>query len=283
MSDQPDDARITTIQGQPVPSIGLGTWQLRGDSCRESVADALSIGYRHLDTAQMYENEAEVAAGIADAGVDRDEIFLTTKLQLESLAADRVEPATDESLKRLDTDYVDLLLVHWPTDDVEWPATFEAMARVQEAGKARHLGVSNFTPEQVERAADSGITVFCNQVEYHPLLAQPHICRQAQEMDYLLTAYSPVARGKVDGEITLKRIAAAHEKTPAQIALRWLIEQTNVVAIPKAASPEHRRANIDIFDFTLTEDEHEQIHQIDRGQRLVDPDFAPDWQRPANS
>ncbi len=265
-----------TIQGEEVPALGLGTWKLDGEACRRGVAEALEMGYRHIDTAQVYENEAEVGQGLQDAaGVDRDDVFLVTKIWPENLAPGNVRASAEESLKKLGTDYVDLLHVHWPAGAFEMEGTMEAMSALREAGKARHLGVSNFTPELVEEAL-SHAPLFAVQVEYHPFLSQHALARTAREHDLLLTAYSPLARGKVLDDDLLQAIGDAHGKTAAQVALRWLVQQNKVAAIPKASSTEHRRSNFDLFDFALSDEEMQGIFDLARGERIIHPDdLAP--------
>ena len=266
-----------TVNGDDVPALGLGTWQISGPACRRAVRDALAVGYRHIDTAQAYGNEAEVGSGIADADIDRDEVFLTTKVWHRNLAHDAVLRTTDESLQKLGTDYVDLLLIHWPVDDVPLRETLDAMMELRDRGKARHIGVSNFTPSLLERAIDHA-PIACNQVEYHPYLGQGSLLKIARTHDLMLTAYSPLARGRVTSDPTLTAIADDHDKTAAQVALRWLVQQDRVSTIPKAASHDHRVANFDIFDFELSDDEMEKVNALERGQRVIDPGFAPDWE-----
>jgi 2,5-diketo-D-gluconate reductase B len=251
------------IKGEKVPSLGLGTWRLFGEECVKAVERALALGYRHIDTAQMYANEGEVGRGIQNSGVDRGEIFLVTKVRTSSFSHDDVSRSTHESLKKLRTDRVDLLLMHWPNPSVPLEETLGAMTELQEEGRVKHVGVSNFPPSMVEEAARHA-NVFCNQVEYHPYRAQDELLEQAKEMDYLLTAYSPVAKGRVSNDAALKEIGEAHGKTPAQVALRWLIQQEKVVAIPKAASEDHLRSNFDVFDFELSDEEMERVFALRR-------------------
>lgn len=263
-----------TVQGVEVPALGLGTWQLTGDDCERGVAHALSVGYRHIDTAQMYGNEAQVGAGLAGSSVDRDEVFLTTKIDNRNHAPDAVRSSTEESLRKLGTDHVDLLLIHWPVGDVPIEDTLDAMVGLVDAGEVRHVGVSNFTPEQVERAvAHAGI--FANQVEFHPFLGQDALRDLAVAHDHMLTAYSPLARGDVFDDETLTEVARAHGADPAQVALRWLLSLDHVAAIPKATSADHIESNYAAQDITLTDDEIARISGLARGQRLVDPPFAP--------
>lgn len=252
-----------TIKGEKVPSLGLGTWRLSGKQCTRAVKSALSIGYRHVDTAQMYRNEGEVGRGIKDFGVDREEVFLVTKVWPSDFSHDDLIRSTQESLKKLDTDYVDLLLMHWPSESVPLEEPLGAMRELQEKGSVRHVGVSNFPAWMVEEAAKHA-AIFCNQVEYHPYRPQDKLLEQAREMDYLLTAYTPLARGAILENRTLRRIGEPYGKTPAQVALRWLIQQEKVAAIPKATSEEHLRGNLDLFDFELGDEEMGRISSLAR-------------------
>lgn len=264
------------IQGRDVPALGFGTYRLTGRACREGVGDALSLGYRHIDTAQSYGNEEEVGAALEASRVAREDVFLTTKVWLDNLSSDRVRASTEESLRKLRTDYVDLLLIHWPSEDVALEESLDAMTALQEEGRTSAIGVSNFTADLLRRALKH-TSIFCNQVEYHPFLKQQDVLDLAREHDFLLTAYSPIARGAVRKEPALQKIAATHGKSPEQVALRWLIQQDRVAAIPKAASGDHRRQNFAIFDFELSDEEMQLIFLLERESRIVDPSWAPDW------
>lgn len=264
------------IQGVEVPVLGLGTWQLEGADCTEAVEHALSLGYRHIDTAQGYDNEEFVGEGLQRGGVPRDEIFLVTKVKPDNFRRDRVLASTRESLTKLQTDYVDLLLLHWPNPDVPLEETLGALLELRDAGAVRHIGVSNF-PSKLVNEAQQVASIFANQVEYHPYLGQRTLLEQARAQDYMLTAYSPVARGKVLDDALLQEIGAAHGKNPAQVTLRWLVQQDHVVAIPKAASEKNRVGNIDIFDFELSDEEMARIFALERGERMVAPDDGPAW------
>ncbi len=252
-----------TIKGEKVPSLGLGTWRLTGEACARAVERALALGYRHIDTAQMYGNEAEVGRGIRNSDVDRQDIFLVTKVWPSDFSHENVIRTTHESLRKLHTDYVDLLLMHWPNPGVPLEETLGAMTELRQEGSVRHVGASNFPPWMVEEAAQHA-PIFCNQVEYHTYKAQDKLLKQAREMDYLLTAYRPVARGAVLNDATLKEIGEAHGKAPAQVALRWLIQQDHVAAIPKATSEDHLKSNLDVFDFELSDEEMERIFELRR-------------------
>ncbi|HEX7969519.1 MAG TPA: aldo/keto reductase, partial [Stellaceae bacterium] len=214
------------IKGARVPAIGLGTWQLSGRGCEEAVRQALDLGYRHIDTAQMYGNEAEVGRAIRASGLGRDQIFLTTKLAPGNLAAGAVRRTAEESLRRLGTDHVDLLLIHWPTGEAPLGETLGAMADLRAAGKTRHIGVSNFNVQLLKEAMETyGADLLCNQVEYHPYLSQRAVLAAVRRYGMMLTAYTPLARGRVARDPTLAAIGRKHDKSPAQVALRWLLDQ----------------------------------------------------------
>lgn len=264
------------IHGTRVPALGFGTFRMSGEECRRSVADALAIGYRHIDTAQAYDNEEQVGAALADSAVTRDQIFLVTKVRPGNFRRDAAQASTRDSLRRLRTDYVDLLLLHWPNDDVPLEETLTALRELQEQGAVRNLGVSNF-PSALVREATQHARIFANQVEYHPFLSQKTLIELAHELDYLLTAYSPIARGAVSKDETLEAIGREHGKTPVQVTLRWLIQQERVAAIPKASTGEHRHSNFEVFDFELSEEEMSRIGTLARGERLVSPEGAPAW------
>lgn len=266
-----------TVQGVTIPKLGLGTWQVTGDDCVVAVRDALELGYRHLDTARLYGNEAQVGQGLHDSGLNRDEVFLTTKLSHEALDAVGVHDQIEQSLRALRTEYVDLLLIHWPSpDSVPLKETLDAMGQAREAGRARQIGVSNFPSDLLGEALDAA-PVICDQVEYHPYLGQPRVLQVARERDVLVTAYSPLAQGAVLRDPVITEIAAAHERSAAQIVLRWLLDQPHVAAVPKAATHEHRAANLEVFDFELTDDERAAIADRERGLRTIDPPWAPAW------
>lgn len=266
------------IDNQKIPAVGLGTWQMKGKECTKAVEMALNSGYRHIDTAQVYENEEEVGRGIENSKIDRDEIWLTTKVWRDNLNQENLKESVEESLRKLKTDYVDLLLIHWPFPEMDLEEVLNEMAEVVEEGKARNIGVSNFNSSQMEKAVElSDIPILTNQVEYHPFLDQSEVIKKSRELDMMLTAYSPLARGDVMGNDTLKRLADKYDKSEAQVSLRWLIQQKNVSAIPKASSRDHIQQNLEIFDFKLSEKEMEQISNLKENDRKIDPSFAPEW------
>jgi 2,5-diketo-D-gluconate reductase B len=271
-----------TVQGTEVPKLGYGTWQVTGRDAEEGVEDALRLGYRHVDTARAYENEDEVGRGIKASGVDRDEIFLTTKIWTEEFRHDDLIAAAEDSLRRLQVDHLDLLLLHWPNPDVPLAETLGAMVELRDRGLIGNLGVSNFTTALVEEALQHA-PVFANQVEYHPYLGQDPLVRQAGEHDLLLEAYSPFAHGHLHDDPVLTEIGEQHGRTAGQVALRWLLDHENVCTLPKASSHERRAQNLDVFDFELTDDERSRIASLERGQRTADPPWAPDWDAPSRA
>ncbi|HSF19971.1 MAG TPA: aldo/keto reductase [Vicinamibacteria bacterium] len=258
-----------------MPLLGLGTWDLRGAECVRAVAEALELGYRHIDTARMYENEREVGRGIRDSPVERDAIFVTTKLWRDSLTRAAVPRSVEESLRRLATDYVDLLLIHWPNDDVPLAETIEAMDALREEGKTRAIGVSNF-PEALWKQALELAPVRVNQIEYHPFLDQTALLSFARERSLRLTAYRPIAKGQVARNPTILETARTYERTPVQVTLRWLVQQ-GVAVIPKAARRTHLAENLGIFDFELSGEAMAAIDALRAGRRYVSPGWAPAW------
>ena len=266
------------IKGALVPALGLGTWQMGGRQCVDSVRQALALGYRHIDTAQMYGNESEVGRAIRDSLVPRGEIFLTTKIAPGHYAAAKARRSTEESLKRLGVDAVDLLLIHWPTGEVPIGETLAAMARLREEDKTRFIGVSNFHVALLDEAVKKhGADLLCNQVEYHPFLSQRRVSVALKRHGMMLTAYTPLGRGLVQRDKVLAEIARGYGKSPAQLALRWLIDQENVAAIPKASSAAHAAANIDIFDFEIAPADRAAIDALRGNHRVVDPGWGPEW------
>jgi len=264
--------------GARIPTIGLGTWELRGRTCARLVEQAIRLGYRHIDTAQMYDNEREVGEGLRASGVNRDEVFVTTKVWTTHFAPNDLERSVKESLKQLRLAQVDLVLLHWPNPRVSLAETLGALANVRRLGMARHIGVSNFTVALIEQAvALCPEPLVCDQVEYHPYLDQAKVLDACRRHDMALVAYSPVAKGRIKNDDTLKRIGATYGKTAAQISLRWLVQQ-NVAAIPRTARIERLSENIDIFDFVLTDGEMAEIAAMGNPKgRLTDFGFAPKW------
>src|SRR5215210_1713920 len=268
--------RALEIQGTTVPKLGFGTWQIEGPACQEAVEDALAIGYRHIDTARAYDNEREVGRGLQAGGIPRAELFLTTKIWREEYAPDDLRRAAADSLQNLQVDRIDLLLLHWPNPDHPLEETLGALTGLRDDGQILHFGVSNF-PAGLLREALALAPVFADQVEFHPFLGQDALLELALEKDFMVTAYSPLARGKVPEDPTLNEIGQAHGKTAGQVALRWLLDQPQVCAIPKASSHERRVENFEVFDFSLSDEERARIDALPKGQREISPSFAPDW------
>src|SRR4051794_33250267 len=242
--------QFVEANGARIPAIGLGTWELRGRTCARLVEQALKLGYRHIDTAQVYENKREVGEGLRSSRVKRDELFVTTKVWTTHFAPNDLERSTKDSLTKLRISEIDLLLLHWPNPQVPLNETLGALARVKKAGLARHIGVSNFTVALIEEAvAACPEPLVCDQVEYPPYLDQARVKAACARHGMALVAYSPVAKGRVKNDETLARIGRAHGKTPAQVCLRWLVQQ-NVAAIPRTSRIERLSENIDVFDFT---------------------------------
>ncbi len=270
--------QFVEANGARIPSIGLGTWELRGRTCARIVEQAAKLGYRHFDTAQIYENEREVGEGVRASGIKRDELFVTTKVWTTHFAPNELERSARESLVKLRMPYVDLLLLHWPNPHVPLPETLGALARVKQAGLARHIGVSNFTVALIEEAvAACPEPLVCDQVEFHPYLDQAKVKEACAAHQMALVAYSPVAKGRIKNDRTLARIAERYGKSAAQVCLRWLVQQ-KVCAIPRTSRIERLSENIDIFDFALGDDEMASIASLASPKgRFTDYGFAPKW------
>ncbi|WP_200343162.1 aldo/keto reductase [Rhodovibrio sodomensis] len=278
MTATTDQQAMITSYGVRVPALGFGTFSLEGEACRDMVKAALSIGYRHVDTAKMYGNEEAVGAGIRESEVPRDQVFLTSKVWMDQLHYDDLTAATNDSLAKLDTDVLDLLLIHWPNDRVPLSESLRALEDLQRAGKVRYVGVSNFTVALMQDAVEkNGADIVCNQVEYHPFLNQQPVLREARRLGLFLTAYCPLAKGRAPADPVLQAIGEKHGKTAAQVALRWLIQHGDVAAIPKASSLAHAEANFDVFDFELDRGDLAQIAELPGGTRIIDPSWAPHW------
>lgn len=262
-----------------MPALGFGTWALNGDECKRAVREALDVGYRHIDTAEMYGNEEEVGYAIQRSAVTRDQVFLATKVWHDHLDTSGVSRALEGSLRRLRTDYVDLFLIHWPNPGVPLEETLAGMSGLKAAGKAKHIGVSNFTVAQLREAQQcSGGPVFCNQVEYHPYLCQDSLLAYCRSNNILLVAYCPLARGRVFSGSLLQQIGQGYGKTAGQVALRWLLQQDGVGLIPRSASSAHIRENFQVFDFELTDEEMGRISRLAKGERIVNS-FGPQAQQ----
>lgn len=269
-----------SANGADIPAIGLGTWTLSGDSCRELVSHAISIGYRHVDTAAMYGNEQEVGEAIRQSGVARDDLFVTTKVWWTDIARGDLERSTEASLDRLGLDQVDLLLIHWPNPKIPLPESIAALNAVRENSLTRHIGISNFPAALLDEAVrHSKAPLVANQVEYHPYLGQDTVYRACRSSGMSMVSYCPLSRGGDLFEETAVRDAAdRHGKTAAQIVLRWHVQQEGVVAIPRTSRRDRLGENLDIFDFALSDGDMKRISGLsDRCLRVCDFDFSPVW------
>jgi 2,5-diketo-D-gluconate reductase B len=262
-------SKTLTKFGLTIPLTGLGTWELRGRKCKKVVRKSLELGYRHIDTAAMYENESEVGSGIVDSGVDRKEIFLTTKINTIEVNNEGIVDACHKSLSDLKTDYVDLLLIHWPAFSTNLGDMLEIMYGIKESKKARAIGVSNFNTTLLNECTRLGFEdIYCNQVEYHPFLSQEILLKKMNQMGVIPVAYCPLCRGDVAKDSVIIELSKKYNKTPAQVTLRWIIQQ-NAVVIPKSAKKRRLKENIDIYDFEIDNQDMDRIHSLARGQRLV--------------
>jgi diketogulonate reductase-like aldo/keto reductase len=271
---------VVEAHGARIPLIGLGTWDLRGRTCARMVEEALRLGYRHIDTAELYDNEREVGEGLRASGIERDEVFVTTKVWPSHFAPRELERAAKESLSRLRLDEVDLLLLHWPNPRIPLRETLGALCKVKRMGLARHIGVSNFTVALVEEAvAFADEPLICNQIEVHPFIDQAKVIAACRRHGLAIVAYSPVARGGVARDKVLARVGAAHGKSAAQVSLRFLVQQ-GIAVIPRTSRPQRLLENLAIFDFELTAAEMAEIRRLaHRGGRIVDYAYSgsPDW------
>jgi 2,5-diketo-D-gluconate reductase B len=273
---------IVSAADVEIPVVGLGVWQVEKTRCAELVARSLRAGYRHVDTAAVYRNEAEVGEGIRHSGVPRREVFVTTKIWKDDIAQDRLEAAAEEGLARLGLDHIDLLLIHWPNPAFPLKGSLQALANVKRRGLTRAIGVSNFTAALVEEAvATCPEPLAVNQIEYHPFLSQQPVLQTCRRLGVGVTAYSPLAQGKVLHDRTVLDIADTHKVSAAQVAVRWLVQQ-GVIAIPKSGSVERAATNLDVFGFELTPIQMERIAALATANgRLVNPGWAPRWDEAA--
>jgi 2,5-diketo-D-gluconate reductase B len=272
--------KAINANGANIPQLGFGTFRMPEADVLDILPKALAQGFTHVDTAQIYENEAAVGEAIQSSGVARETIFLTTKVWVANYGKDKFAASVEESLRKLRTDHVDLLLLHWPNDAVPLADQIGELNAVRERGLAKHIGVSNFTSAMVAEAVRlSAAPLATNQVEYHPYLDQAKVIDAARTHGMALAAYFAMADGKVPNEPLLQDIGRAHGKSAAQVALRWLIQQPDVVALTKTATESRLAENLAILDFALTPDEMTRIHALARlDGRIVSPDgLAPAW------
>lgn len=276
--------KLISANGAAIPQLGFGTFRMPEEEVLNVLPEAVETGFRHIDTAQIYGNEAAVGAAIAASGIARSDVFLTTKVWVENYRHDAFLASVEESLKKLKTDYADLLLLHWPNETVPLAEQIGALNLVREKGQARHIGVSNFnTALMAEAISLSAAPLATNQVEYHPYIDQSKVIAAARAAGLSVTAYYAMADGKVPNDPVLKEIGLKHGKSAAQVVLRWLIQQPDVAALTKTSTPSRLSENFDIFDFSLSASEMEAIHALARPDgRIVSPEgLAPAWDEAA--
>jgi len=269
---------VIEANGARIPVIGLGTWDLRGRTCARMVEQALRLGYRHVDTAEMYDNEREVGEGLRASGIARAEVFITTKVWQDHLAPREFERATKESLAKLRLSEVDLLLIHWPNPRIPLADTIGALCRAKREGLARHIGISNFTVDLVAQAVKLATEpLVTNQIEWHPYIDQSKVVDACRRHGLSVTAYSPIARGRAVDDGTLQEIGLRHRKSAGQVCLRFLVQEGAIV-IPRTSKRERLAENFAIFDFTLAPAEMEAIRKLanPRG-RIVNWSGSPNW------
>lgn len=274
----PTDQIVLAANDAAIPALGLGTWALAGDDCAAAVKTALEAGYRHIDTAAMYGNEEAVGAGLRASEVPREEVFVTTKVWHTELAPADLRRSAEASLRRLGLQQVDLLLIHWPNAGIPLAGSIRALCEAKRAGLARHVGVANFTVALLDEAvALADEPIVANQCEYHPYLNQDRVLAACRRHGIAFVSYCPLGKAQVLGEPVIREIAEARGRTPAQVVLRWHLQQ-GVAAIPKSGHRERIRANLDVFDFALTADEMARISGLARRDgRMVSPATAPRW------
>ena len=265
-------------QGISLPRLGLGTFRMQGEACRAAVESALGLGYRHIDTAEMYGNEDAIGAAIAASGVARRDLHVTTKVWNENLAPDAIRRAFDASCKKLRLDHVDLYLVHWPSRNMNLPDIFETLMKLKQEGRTRAIGVANFNTALLKTVVeDIKAPIACNQVEYHVMLDQSRLRQYLTAKSIPLVAYCPLAQGRVASDETLAKIGRKHNASAAQVALKWLLDQDGVAAIPKASRAESQQANLDALKVKLDDDDRKAIAALPKDKRCVNPGFGPAW------
>ena len=272
-------APLVEANGAAIPAIGLGTYDLRGEACVKAVSFALRAGYRHLDTAVIYDNETPVGEGLRASGVKRDDVFVTTKVWSDQLGRGALQASAEASLKRLGLSQVDLLLIHWPSKTIPLAETMAALCEAKRRKLAKHVGVSNFPVALLNKAVRlSSEPIVANQCEYHPWLDQTKLIAACRKHGVAFVSYTPLAHANMMSEPTVARLARAHGKTPGQILLRWHVQQPGVIAIPKSARETHITANLNVFDFALSAAEMEALSALrEAGGRINTPSFSPAW------
>ena len=269
---------VLQTQGISLPRLGLGTYRMQGDVCRAAVESALALGYRHIDTAEMYANEDAIGAAIAASGVARKELHVTTKVWNENLAPDAMRRAFDTSLRKLRLDQVDLYLVHWPAPNMNLPPMFETLMKLKQEGRTRAIGVANFNIALLKTVVeDIRVPIACDQIEYHVMLDQTKVKKYLDAKSIPLVAYCPLAQGRAASDPTLLAIGKKHGASAAQVALKWLLDQDGVAAIPKASRAESQKANFDALNIGLDDEDIKAIAGLPKDKRFVNPGFSPAW------
>jgi 2,5-diketo-D-gluconate reductase B len=273
--------QFVEAHGARIPQIGLGTMTLKEDVCVQAVKTALQVGYQHLDTAAFYGNEKEVGEGLRASGVKRDSVFICTKVRENNLTAENFVKSLDQSLANLQLPYVDLLLIHWNNKDIPFKISVGALCQAKKDGKAKHVGVANFTTKMLDEAwAVTSEPLVCNQIEVHPFINQDKVLAATKKHEMAVVAYVPIARGKVPGADALERIGKAHGKSAAQVSLRYLV-QLGCCSIPRTATPAHLKENLDVFNFKLSDAEMAELKKLNAtNMRVVNPPHAPVWDAP---
>ena len=271
-----------TAGGASIPAIGYGTWPLKGEDCARAVATAIETGYRHIDTAAMYDNEASVGDGLRASGLGRDKLWVTTKVWWENIGDGALQRSAETSLKKLGLDQVDLLLIHWPNPAIPLNESIKALNDAKARGLAKHIGVSNFPSKMLDEAvALTNEPIVTNQCEYHPHLDQSKVLAACRRHGVAFVSYCPLGRGSVGGvleEPVVRELAEKHGRTPAQIVLRWHIQQPGVVAVPKSGNPKRIAENFQVTDFALSDEEMSKLSGLARPDgRVVNLAFAPQW------
>jgi 2,5-diketo-D-gluconate reductase B len=265
-------------QGISLPRLGLGTFRMQGDVCRAAVESALGLGYRHIDTAEMYGNEDAIGPAIAASGVARKDLHVTSKVWHENLAPDALRRAFDTSLQKLKLDHVDLYLVHWPSKTMNLPAVFETLLKLKEQGRTRAIGVANFNLALLKTVVEEiKAPIACNQIEYHVMLDQTPVRKYLATKSIPLVAHCPLAQGRAATDETLIAIGRKHNASAAQVALKWLLDQDDVAVIPKASRAESQQANLGALNLKLDDDDRKAIAALAKNQRFVSPGVAPAW------
>lgn len=263
---------LTLKDGNEIPVIGFGTWLLKRDECRKSVETALEIGYRHVDTADVYGNHEEVAKAIKNSGIKRSDMFITSKVWRSELTKDLALYAGERFLDELEIDYLDLLLIHWPNKNIPIKETLSALNTLKEKGIAKSIGVSNFTAEHLNDALKTNIEFSVNQVEFHPSLNQKELKVFCDENDIIITAYSPNAQGEDFNIKEVKEIAKKYSKSESQVILNWLLNK-DIVVIPRSSNPEHIKDNLGSLDWKMESEDYQVIEKLNTGNRIVSPSF----------